>query len=182
MLGFYLVLAGVLTYAIWYVLHGGHSNLPRGLKPLPGPKPLPLIGNLGQFDPKIPYAQFQKWSEQYGGIFQLKLGSQTFISINDPTIAKELFEKRGSLYNSRHSTHVGHELLSEGRRITFIDHGPQHTAYRKQLHMALSISKTKDNQYYQELESRQLLQDFLDLIDHGEARQPDYTTVQQIYR
>lgn len=182
MLSLVVLVAAAILFGMWHFVFNANQQIPRGLKPLPGPKTRPIIGNAGQFDHHAPFLAFQKWAQEYGPIFQVKLGSQTYISVNDPVIAKELFEKRGSLYNSRNSTHVGYDLLSEGRRITFAEHGRKHTTFRKQLHNALSISKTKDNQQYQEFESRQVLQDFLDLADEGKGSQQDCSRVQQIYR
>ena len=61
----------------------------------------------------------------------VKLGSQPIISLNDPVLAKELFEKRGSNNSSRVSPYVGYELLSQKRRIGFTPSGEQHRAYRR---------------------------------------------------
>ena len=155
----------------------------RGWKRIPGP-PYNIIGdNVGQFDPVSPFLTFQKWAKEYGPIHQVKVGSQYIISINDPRIAKELFEKRGAKYSSRRSPHVGSELLSQGRRIAFIPSGPMHAAFRRQMHGILSVSRTKENQEIQELESRQLLQELLDWSNSpGRGSDRDFGVVQQIYR
>lgn len=163
----YILIALSILFTISYVVSKRQPNIPEGLKPLPGPPGRPLLGNTGQFDPLAPVFTFAKWAREYGPIFQIKLGSQVYISVNDPVIAKELFEKRGNLYNSRISTHVGSDLLSEGRRITFTPHGAKHNTFRKQIHNILSVSKTRDNQLYQELESRQILRDLLDVGAQG---------------
>ena len=149
---------------------------------MPGPRPLPLIGNIGAFNKHKPFFPLYELAQQYGPIFQLKLGPRNFISVNDPRIAKELFERRGSLYNSRNSPHVGHIMLSDRRRIAFVEHGPAHTAYRKQMHLSLSISKTRDNQAFQEMESRQVLHDLLGVVDDAKLGRQDSGRIQQIFR
>lgn len=165
------------SYLAWNSLKG--EKVPKSLRPLPGPSTRPLVGNAGQFNPLAPYSTFQKWAKEYGPIYRVKLGSQTYISVNDARIAKELFEKRGNKYNSRISTHVGYELLSQERRITFTPHGDKHNTFRKQIHNILSISKTRDNQRFQELESRQLLKELLEYAGSSD-RQP--SDVQQVFR
>src|SRR5882757_8200546 len=73
-----------------------------GLKTIPGP-PTNIFGdNSFQFNP-APFLAFQKWAREYGPIFQVKVGPQTIISVNDPRMAKELFEKRGGKFSSRNS-------------------------------------------------------------------------------
>ena len=176
-----LLAVGLIILAVYLLAFYDRIKIPPGLKPLPGPPGRPLIGNFGQFDPVAPYSAFQKLARQYGPIFQVKQGSQVIISVNDPVIAKDLFEKRGNLYNSRISTHVGFDLLSEGSRIAMVPHGPRHMTFRKQLHRILSISKSKDNQIYQELESRQVLHDFLKMSDKGKIEE-DVTQVEMIFR
>ena len=80
-----------IVLATWYVVSSPQQQIPKGLKPLLGPPGRPLLGNSGHFDPLAPFLTFSKWAKQYGPIFQIKLRSQVYISINDPVIAKELF-------------------------------------------------------------------------------------------
>ncbi|KAK5034186.1 hypothetical protein LTS07_003106 [Exophiala sideris] len=173
--------ASSLVYACYLIWNNllKREAIPKTLRPLPGPPTRPFVGNAGQFNPLAPYSTFQKWAKEYGPIYRVKLGSQTYISVNDARIAKELFERRGNKYNSRISTHVGYELLSQERRITFTPHGDKHNTFRKQIHNILSISKTRDNQRFQELESRQLLKEFLEYAGSSDSQPAD---VQQIFR
>ncbi|CAL8092448.1 unnamed protein product [Orchesella dallaii] len=61
-----------------------------GLKELPGPRGLPLVGNIFQLG-KFGNAQFCKWTEKYGNIYQVKLGNQSTVVISDPKLTKEIF-------------------------------------------------------------------------------------------
>lgn len=62
----------------------------NGLKEIPGPRGLPWIGNLFNLG-KYPNKQISKWTEQYGDIFQVKLGGNNFVVISDPKYCKEIF-------------------------------------------------------------------------------------------
>ncbi len=153
-------------------------------KRLPGPTVNLLGDNSGQFNPVAPFLAFHQWAKSYGPIFQVKLGSQHIISVNDPTLAKILFEKRGNRYSSRISPHVSFDLLSQGRRIAFAPSGAMHRAFRKQLQSILSITRTAENQKHQELESRQLMRDMLDLYRNSETSlgAKDQSKPQDIFR
>jgi hypothetical protein len=57
------VSAGASLLIVWYFL----ANKPSRSKGLPpGPKPLPLIGNLLDVPKKKSWLTFAKWKEQYG--------------------------------------------------------------------------------------------------------------------
>ena len=158
-------------------------NNTSGLKALPGPSGNLLGQNAGQFDPRSPFWTFYKWAREFGPIFQVKVGFLHIISVNDPRIAKELFEKRGAKYSSRLSPHVGYELLSKRRRIAFAPNGPMHTAFRRQIHGILSISRTKENHNIQELESRQALEEILNYSEtEAKKENPNFANVQSIFR
>ena len=153
---------------LWSVGH--RSGTPNGLNQLPGPRANIFGHHAGQFDPVAPFQMFQKWANRYGKIFMVKIGSQPIVSVNDPVLAKELFEKRGANYSSRLAPYVGYELLSQKRRIGFTPSGDKHRAFRKQVQSVLSITKAQGNRRYQELESRQLLQEILDWSESDRGR------------
>lgn len=185
--GYSIIILGFTITALSLLYHvfpfrNGYADEKR-LKSIPGPPRNLIGGNEGQFSPLSPYLTFQKWAEEYGAIFEVKVGTQRIISVNDPRMAKTLFEKRGAKFSSRQSPHVGSELLSQGRRIAFIPSGPMHTAFRRQMHGVLSIARTKENHKIQELESRQLLHEVLDW-SHTQfsSDTSNFQDIQQIYR
>ncbi|MED6112298.1 hypothetical protein PIB30_060406 [Stylosanthes scabra] len=57
----------------------------------PGPRGLPIIGNLHQLDNSSLYFQLFELSKKYGPIFSLQLGLRQAIVISSPKLAKELF-------------------------------------------------------------------------------------------
>ncbi|KAK7040225.1 hypothetical protein VNI00_010031 [Paramarasmius palmivorus] len=87
--------------AIWLLQLGKRETyLP------PGPPTLPLIGNLHIFPGKYPHLKFTEWARQYGGIFSLKIGSQTIIVLNTMEHAKGLLDKRNATTANRPRNHV----------------------------------------------------------------------------
>ncbi|KAI0321419.1 cytochrome P450 [Amylostereum chailletii] len=69
----------------------------------PGPPGLPLVGSLFEFPAHHPWYTFADWGEKWGGILSVNLFGQKFVIINDPDIASDLLDKRGSIYADRPS-------------------------------------------------------------------------------
>lgn len=63
------------------------------------------------------YKQFQKWAQEYGPIYSIKLGVQTMIVLSDPDAVKELIDRRSASTNDRGPHYIAHDLLGDGQRI-----------------------------------------------------------------
>lgn len=57
-----------------------------------GPRGLPLIGNIHQFDSSTLYLKLYELSKKYGPIFSIKLGSRPTLVISSPKLAKEVMK------------------------------------------------------------------------------------------
>ncbi|XP_046891863.1 cytochrome P450 2F5-like [Hypomesus transpacificus] len=55
----------------------------------PGPRTLPLIGNLAQVDKRVPFKSFLKWSESYGPVITVYLGPQRVVVLVGYEAVKE---------------------------------------------------------------------------------------------
>lgn len=51
---------------------------------------IPVIGNLLQLKEKKPHKTFTRWSEVYGPIYSIKMGSSSLIVLNSTETAKEV--------------------------------------------------------------------------------------------
>ncbi|KAJ3558921.1 hypothetical protein NM688_g646 [Phlebia brevispora] len=88
----------------------------------PGPRGLPVLGNIHQFSPLRPYLKFREWAFQYGEIFRIRVGPQEFIVLNSSDAADELLANRSKIYSSRVAPHVAHDLMSAGQRMLFMSY------------------------------------------------------------
>lgn len=95
----------VLTWA-WLSRRQGSAGLP------PGPKGLPLVGNVNDLPPPgIP--EYQHWlqhKDRYGPLSSVTVLGQTLVIIHDKDVAFELMEKRASKYSGRPNMKFSSEM------------------------------------------------------------------------
>ena len=60
------------------------TNL-RNIADLPGPRGLPLLGNLLQIDRTRVHASVEQWSREYGPLFRFRLASRQFMVVPTTT-------------------------------------------------------------------------------------------------
>jgi cytochrome P450 len=56
---------------------------PRRAEDLPGPRGLPVLGNLLQVDPDRMHLQFEAWSAEFGPFFKLRFGPRIVVVVGD---------------------------------------------------------------------------------------------------
>jgi cytochrome P450/nitrite reductase/ring-hydroxylating ferredoxin subunit len=70
----------------------------RVLADLPGPKPLPLLGNILQIDNNRLHLVLEKWAATYGPMFTYRMGPQRVLAIADAALAEQLLRDRPDTY------------------------------------------------------------------------------------
>ncbi|RGB22412.1 cytochrome P450 [Rhizophagus diaphanus] len=128
--------------AIIYVFFNNQrkkSKIPNGCIPLPGPTPLPIIGNLHQIN-NVPIQDFiDKFSNEYGPIFQVHYGAETWVILNDYEIVKDVLVKRSAIYSSRpYNDATTRVYFDGGKSIGFSPYGKYWRAMRAVSHQALT--------------------------------------------
>ncbi|KIO33201.1 hypothetical protein M407DRAFT_18054 [Tulasnella calospora MUT 4182] len=124
----------------------------------PGPRPLPLLGNL--FD--APQSRFAlTWTElgnRYGPLTWLTFPGQNFLVINSFEAAKELLERRGSNYLDRPRWVMLREVMDLEYITTFSGYTADWRRQRAYLKQALSMAVVKrDYSSLLETKARQYL-------------------------
>ncbi|KAI1769929.1 cytochrome P450 [Hypoxylon cercidicola] len=131
----------------------------------PGPRALPIIGNLHLMPTSKPYKQFAEWGKMYGPIYSLMVGSNPLIMLQSQKVAKELLDKRGSNYSSRPDLYILSDLSSRGLRQVAMKYTPTWRQMHRVNHKILNANAVRAYTAYQNLESRQMLVDILDRPD-----------------
>lgn len=108
--------------------------IPKGTKPLPGPKGndifrdtcrltteadlcrvgLPLAGNAFDIPKSHAWFKFKDWSDEYGPIYQVKAFGTTMVIISKESIANDLLSLRGALYSDRPSLIMPRLITDDG--------------------------------------------------------------------
>ena len=101
--------------SIWAIhAHRRHGGLPYP----PGPRPLPILGNLLDVPKDFSWLAYTRLSKTYGGnitvfcstffltaipgdIISLRVFGKVIIVLNSAKVAKDLLEKNGSIYYDR---------------------------------------------------------------------------------
>ena len=67
----------------------------------PGPKPLPLVGNVLDIPTSHEYFTYTKWGRKYGDVVYVNALGKHLIILNSAKAANELLEQRSAIYSDR---------------------------------------------------------------------------------
>ncbi|EXJ76403.1 uncharacterized protein A1O5_00911 [Cladophialophora psammophila CBS 110553] len=131
---------------------------PKGYREVPGPKGLPLIGNILQV-PIQPRHQLISWAQQYGELFRLRLGRYNWVFLNHPAAIKEIMDRQAASTSGRVPTPVLSELVSGGRRFLLMGNTPTWRKLRGLVHKLLTPRMSEKFRPSQDFEAKQLIYD-----------------------
>lgn len=134
----------------------------------PGPLGLPFIGNFHQAPKEYPWRVYGEWHRKYGPIFSLQYGLTTYIMLGNHETARDLLDRRSNIYSSRPRQPMVGELVSEGNRSLILPYGDQWRAYRRLQGAFLSPRMSDTYRELQDLESKQLVREFLTRSDFSD--------------
>jgi hypothetical protein len=82
----------------------------RSLALPPGPKPLPIIGNLFDIPQEKEWLTYHSWTEKYGDIVFIEALGQKIVILGSATVVNDLMERRSAVYSDRPSALMLNEL------------------------------------------------------------------------
>ncbi|KAK0200101.1 cytochrome P450 [Desarmillaria ectypa] len=129
----------------------------------PGPRGLPLIGNVFDMPSDRPWLTFAKWSDIWGDVCSLSMFGQSFIVLNSHRAAYALLDKRSVIYSERPKMVMAGELMGWNDIIGLAPYGETFRSHRKLLHSVLG-SKSAIRTFYpmEEQEAVNLMKRLLD--------------------
>lgn len=138
----------------FYHWNGAKRPLP------PGPRGLPLIGNMHQLGAPDRWRVYQEWHKVYGPIISVKQGLKTLIILGTYKTTRDLLDKRSEIYSSRPNIVVA-TWLSRGYNTTALPYGRRWRNHHRIQAALLNRRMSQKYQRIQDIESRQLLAEML---------------------
>ncbi|KAM5152296.1 cytochrome P450 2K1-like [Mantella aurantiaca] len=105
--------ACIVLFLYW--INGSKKS--KGKMP-PGPKPLPIIGNLNLVDLNKPHESLMELSEKYGEIFTIHFGPKKMVVISGHSAVKEALVNQADDFGERADTPL-YKLLNNEKGILF---------------------------------------------------------------
>ncbi|KFP97789.1 Cytochrome P450 2K1, partial [Leptosomus discolor] len=116
--------------SVLYILKiGGFWNNHRKKNFPPGPRALPIIGNLHMFDLKRPYKTYLQLSKVYGPVFSVQIGQRKIVVISGYETVKEALVNQADAFAERPKIPI-FEDLTEGNGVVFA-HGENWKVMRR---------------------------------------------------
>ncbi|XP_066451785.1 cytochrome P450 2C5-like isoform X2 [Eleutherodactylus coqui] len=90
-----IVICILLAVVLYKEKENIHPNYP------PGPKPLPIIGNILNLNVQKPYLSFQELAKKYGPVFSIKLGTEKMVVLCGYDTVKEALVNHAEEFSER---------------------------------------------------------------------------------
>jgi len=156
-----VALAAFLIVIVVQWMRSGRKSLPEGVREPPGPKGIPILGNLTEIPPFHSWLKFKQWSDEYGPLFKLSIAGAPHVVVSTEKIANDLMRERGTLYSDREQLPMAAQLLSDNLRPLFLPYDTLWRKGRKLMHNLTMSSAATGYQPLQLEESTRLLRDLL---------------------
>ncbi|CAI0551525.1 unnamed protein product [Linum tenue] len=122
----------IISATIFYFWAVKRSN--KKLAPLPpGPLGLPILGYIPFLNGAPIHRKFAELSAKYGPIFKIWVGSQLYVVVSSPALAKQVLRDNESVFSSRELPLVGRICTYGGLDLACLPMGPDWNSMRKVL-------------------------------------------------
>uniref|UniRef100_A0ACD5TJ84 Uncharacterized protein n=1 Tax=Avena sativa TaxID=4498 RepID=A0ACD5TJ84_AVESA len=120
----WLFLASVVFVIVQRRRRGKLAPLP------PGPKPLPIVGNMSMMD-QLTHRGLAALAKQYGGLLHLRLGKLHAFAVSTPEYAREVLQVQDGAFSNRPATIAIAYLTYDRADMAFAHYGPFWRQMRK---------------------------------------------------
>jgi fumagillin biosynthesis cytochrome P450 monooxygenase len=164
------------VFAVALVGYSAYSRLSskrKTQKTLPGPAPLPLVGNI--FDvPQKGTPEFSHWlahKDKYGPISAVNIFGQTMVIVHDREIVSDLLEKRSKSTSGRPHFEFSLNFAGYGKYITTHSYNDMFRKQRKYIHQQIGTMASAEKYNYIQRDAvpamlTRILEDPDNLVEH----------------
>ncbi|KAJ7684128.1 cytochrome P450 [Mycena polygramma] len=132
------LLVALCALALFYKLVPRRSTPP----PPPGPKRLPLLGNVLDMPSEKEWVKFLTWGDTYGDISSVSVFGQQITIINSASVAMKMLDKKSSIYSDRPAVLMGGELVGWKNTLVLTPYGARFRNYRRLAHSLFGSRST----------------------------------------
>ncbi|KAJ7792939.1 cytochrome P450 [Mycena olivaceomarginata] len=98
----------------------------------PGPRPLPIVGNLLNMPAQEQWLVYEEWSRRYGSdVVHMNVLGTDILVVNSAQAASALFGHKSAIYSDRPRMPMLGELIGLGWHFGFMPHGEDWRLHRK---------------------------------------------------
>ncbi|KAF7146314.1 hypothetical protein RHSIM_Rhsim04G0050000 [Rhododendron simsii] len=106
----------------------------------PGPRRLPIVGNLFDVKP-VRFRCFAGWAQVYGPIISVWTGSNLNVVVSSPELAREVLKENDQQLANRHRSRSVTKFTSDGQDLAWADYGAHYVKVRKLCTLELFSAK-----------------------------------------
>ncbi|TKY70450.1 coniferylaldehyde 5-hydroxylase [Spatholobus suberectus] len=110
----------------------------------PGPKGLPIIGNMLMME-QLTHRGLANLAKRYGGVFHLRMGFLHMVAISDPDAARQVLQVQDNIFSNRPATIAINYLTYDRADMAFAHYGPFWRQMRKLCVMKLFSRKRAES-------------------------------------
>ncbi|CAA7268859.1 unnamed protein product [Cyclocybe aegerita] len=148
-----------LTLFLLYRLYERKSRLHGRLPLPPGPKGLPIVGNIWDIPAEYEWKTYHKWCKELDtDLLHLNLAGTSMIIIDTFDAATELLDRRSSLYSGRPRMPMINEVIGWDFNFAFMDYGDRWRQHRKLMHQSFHPTAVEHFHPQQLRSARNLIQ------------------------
>ncbi|KAB1217067.1 Cytochrome P450 76C4 [Morella rubra] len=129
----------------WYVWIYTKNKRGAPLLP-PGPRALPVVGNLLSLDPEL-HTYFAGLAKTYGPILKLRLGNKLGIVVTSPSLARQVLKDHDVTFANRDVPKAARVAAYGGSDIVWTPYGPEWRMLRKVCVLKMLSNTTLDSVY-----------------------------------
>nr|ADR30131.1 cytochrome P4501A [Corydoras sp. TEMP-2010] len=111
------LVAMITICTVYLLLRLMRTKIPEGLQPLPGPKPLPLIGNVLELT-QNPHLSLTAMSKRYGPVFQIQIGTRPVVVLGGSEVVRQALIKQGEEFSGRPDLY-SFRFINDGKSLAF---------------------------------------------------------------
>ncbi|KAJ7283162.1 cytochrome P450 [Mycena rebaudengoi] len=150
------------AFALLYFSRRRSSHLPLP----PGPKKLPLFGNLFEMPTKFEWETYAKWSKELGSdIIHLSVAGKSIIILSSVDVVFDLLEQRSAIYSDRPRSIMANELMGGDFAFSSMRYGDTWREHRRLFHSAFHLIASRRFRPQQVNASHDLLRRLLENPD-----------------